>query len=99
MKIFICLLLSIFSFTATAGSVKLVNSDWPSICEVQVAGGMNAPNTSVDTYSNVSKGHVATRTDKLCYRRSANPSDCRSQMTAWTCDTRTISGSKQLQLR
>ncbi len=78
---------------AFAGQVKLVSDTWDNICKVQVTGGMNAPNTSIRTFRNVRRGWSATRTDKLCYRRSGRPRDCGSGYTNWHCASQMISGT------
>lgn len=81
-----------------AGTVKLLSDAWDYICKVQVTGGMDAPNTSVATFSNVRKGWSVSRSDRLCYRRSGNPDDCDSGYSDWRCINQMISGTYEFSL-
>jgi hypothetical protein len=71
-----------------AGEVKLVSDTWDNICKVEVKSGPNAPEQgSPESYSNVPRNWYVTHADRICYRRSANPTDCASGWTDWRCDT------------
>lgn len=85
---------------AMAGNVRLVSETWDNICKVEVKWGMNAPQEGPgQIFTNVEKGTVVTtQADKLCYRRSGDPGNCNSQMTAWTCCTHLISGTDDCSL-
>ena len=86
------------SVQAKAGTVRLVSDKWDNISKVQISTGMNAPNSSISTYHNVRKMRYFTGRDKLCYRRSNNPSDPSSGYNNWSCDTRMIPGTKTISL-
>jgi len=81
-----------------AGTVKLESPKFDKICKVQVTTGNNPPNKMLNTYTNVSKGFSVSGEDRLCYRRSANPSDCDSNYTEWTCNSKQGSGTAILKL-
>lgn len=75
-----------------AGQVRLVNNTWDSVCWVDIASGLDAPNTPYRRQSPVPPGVVATVTDRLCYRRPGNPSDCNSPATNWNCASQIVGG-------
>lgn len=88
---------------ALAGEVKLVSKTWDHVCKVVVKWGRNAPEMSVgtETYWDVEKGKVvATKPDKICYRRPVDVRDCNSPLTEnWTCLTSTQeSGTEEISL-
>lgn len=88
------------SSVSFAGTVKLVSKHWNNICKVQVSKGNNAPaNGYLSTYTNVGKNFSTSGTNRLCYRRSANPNDCNSNYAGWVCDTRNTTGTTILELR
>jgi hypothetical protein len=89
------LFVSSFSF---AGTVKLESPKFDKICKVQVTTGDNPPSNMVNTYTNVSKGFTVSGEDRLCYRRSADPEQCDSNFTAWTCNSKKGSGTAVLKL-
>ena len=89
------LLLTSVSF---AGTVKLESPKFDKICKVQVTTGNNTDNKLVNTYTNVNKGFSVSGEDRLCYRRSAQPADCDSNYTEWTCNSRKGSGTSVLKL-
>ena len=89
------LLLTSLSF---AGTVKLESPKFDKICKVQVTTGNNPANKMLNTYTNVNKGFSVSGEDRLCYRRSAKPTDCNSNYTAWTCNSRKGSGTSILKL-
>lgn len=73
---------------ASAGSIRLISDTWDNICKVEVKSGQNAPQEGQsESFSNVPRNWEITRSDRLCYRRSGNPSDCNSGWTDWRCDT------------
>ena len=73
---------------ASAGSIRLISDTWDNICKVEVISGRNAPQEGqAEPFSNVNKSWEITRSDRICYRRSADPSDCSSGWTDWRCDT------------
>lgn len=73
---------------AEPGKVVLVSDTWDNVCHVQVMSGLNAPQQGpVESFDNVQRGRKITKDDKLCYRRSGNPSDCSSGWTDWRCDS------------
>lgn len=85
---------------ATAGTVILKSSTWDRICKVEVITGMNAPEKGPrSSYDSVSKGTITTATDKLCYRRSREPGNCKSALNEWTCCSKLTSGSDTCSLR
>jgi hypothetical protein len=72
---------------ASAGSIRLISDTWDNICKVEVISGRNAPQEGqTEAFTNRSRNWEITRSDRLCYRRSANPSDCGSGWTDWRCD-------------
>ena len=97
--VLIAFIVSMHSSVAVAGSVKLISDDWDSICKVQITSGFNAPDTSIETFTNRKKGWSITRSDKLCYRRSGSPNNCGSGYTAWSCMSQTTSGTSSFSLR
>jgi len=97
--VFVAVALSTFQ-RATAGTVILKSATWAKICKVEVVTGMNAPDKgSRSSYDNVSKGTITTAADKLCYRRSNDPSNCSSALGPWTCCSKLTSGSDTCSLR
>lgn len=95
----VTLALVAISSEAKAGTVVLVSDTWENICKVEIKWGMNAPDSGPSqTFENVEKGRRWSKTDKICYRRSGQPSNCDSQMTAWTCCTHLISGTDECSL-
>lgn len=85
--------------SAEAGTVVLISDTWDNICKVEIKWGANAPNNdSSATFEHVEKGWKVSKPDRICYRRSGQPSNCSSEMTAWTCCTHNISGSYQCSL-
>lgn len=85
--------------SAEAGTVVLVSDTWDNICKVEIKWGTNAPNTGPsETFEHVEKGWEVRKSDRICYRRSGQPSNCSSKMTAWTCCTHNISGTYQCSL-
>lgn len=103
MKIFgrylIATSISVFTLISTnahAGTIILKSDIWDNICKVEIKRGHNG---SVSTYSNVSRGQTFSASDRICYRRSGNPSQCNSGLTMWNCTTRNISGTETISLR
>ncbi len=96
----ITIISSFFFFTdrAVSGTVVVVSDVWDYICRVQITTGMNAPNTHITTYNNVKINQTFTGTDRLCYRRSGDPSNCNSGWTSWTCQSELGSGSYRFSL-
>jgi len=90
----------VLSSTSFAGTVKLVSNTWDNICKVQVTTGSKSPNSYISTYKNVRKnsGWSKSGSNRLCYRRSGNPSNCNSSYTDWTCDTKNTSGTSILNI-
>jgi hypothetical protein len=72
------------------------------VCRVEVATGPDAPNASVETYTDVEKGWSITKPAKLCYRRASTPDNCESGMTQWNtqwkCAEKADSGVLELSL-
>lgn len=90
---------AILTIPAQAGNVKLVSDTWDNICKVEVMWGLNAPQEGRrQSFSNVQKGWSITKADRICYRRSGDPRNCSSQMTAWTCCSQLISGTDECSL-
>ena len=82
-----------------AGSVRLVNNYYNTICKVEVIKGINAPQTgSPESYSNVAKGVVTSAEGRLCFRRSADPANCASPLTEWRCADKGTSGTLEFNL-
>jgi hypothetical protein len=80
--------------SAHAGNINLVSDTWDNICKVEVMTGLNAPGKGqVQPFSNVSKGWHIVGVDRICYRRSGNPTDCRSALSQWNCSSNPISGT------
>ncbi len=89
----------VLAISAKAGNVKLVSDTWDSICKVEVAWGMNAPQKgSSQSFSSVKKEWSITKADRICYRRPGDPRNCNSQLTAWTCCSHLISGTDKCSL-
>lgn len=88
---------------AVAGEVKLVSDTMEKVCRVEVASGPGAPDTAVETYTDVEKGWSITKADKLCYRRASTPDNCDSGMTQWntrwTCVEKTDAGIAEMSLK
>jgi len=79
---------ALFVSTASySGTVKFVSNSWDNICKVQISKGNNAPNGNIKTYTNVKKGASFSADFRMCYRRSANPNNCSSGYTGWTCSS------------
>jgi len=88
---------------ASAGEVRLVSDTMEKVCRVEVTWGSAAPNTAVETYTEVEKGWSITKPDKLCYRRASTPDNCDSGMTQWNtrwaCAEKTDAGIEELSLK
>lgn len=82
-----------------AGTVVLESTVWGYICEVDVTTGIDAPNTSVVSHTDVRDGWSVSAEDKLCYRRSRDPRQCDAGMTDWTCVTQIVSGTETTSIR
>lgn len=80
---------------ATAGEIILVSENWDTICTLEVATGLNAPENpdSTEEFRRVRSegGIVFTGFDRLCYRRSLIPDDCYTSLNEWSCYTNTTS--------
>jgi hypothetical protein len=101
--IFACMCAAGFIANARAGDVKLVSDTMDMVCRVEVTSGPAAPDTSVETYTDVKRGWSITRSDKLCYRRASTPDNCDSGMTQWNtrwiCAAKADSGVEELSLK
>jgi hypothetical protein len=87
------------SLRAEAGTVVLHSDTWDNICKVEIKWGTNAPDSGPSqSFENVEKGWKVSKADRICYRRSGQPSNCNSQMTAWNCCTHNISGTYECSL-
>ena len=88
---------------AGAGEVKLVSDTLELVCRVEVTSGPDAPNTTVETYTDVKMGWAITKQDKLCYRRASTPHNCDSGMTQWNtrwiCAEKSDAGVEELSLK
>jgi hypothetical protein len=93
------LVLASFSCAASAGTVHLVADTWDNIPRVEITSGMNAPNTPVSSYQNVARGWSADYADRVCYRRSMNPSDASSSLGYWNCSSALTSQTEDFSLR
>jgi hypothetical protein len=88
------------SVAARAGSVNLVSDTWDNICTVEVMTGLNAPQGGqVTPFSNVTKGWHMLAEERICYRRSGNPTDCKSALSLWSCSSNPGSGTDEFSLR
>ena len=81
--------------SAEAGSVQFKSDSWDNIPIVEFCQGLNAPQQCdiSDTYYDVEREFVYVGEDKVCYRRSADPSNADSVLNAWTCAVQIISGT------
>ena len=86
-----------------ASEVKLVSDTIDMVCRVEVTSGPDAPNTPVETYTDVEKDWSITKLRKLCYRRASTPDNCDSGMTQWNtqwkCAENPDSSIKELSLQ
>jgi hypothetical protein len=80
---------------AHAGNVHLSSNTWDFICHVDTIGGLDAPQFgSTRSFSNVARGQdLGTYTDKVCYRRSNDASQCNSGISAWNCCQQLVTGT------
>ncbi len=60
--------------------------------------GMSAPDVGY-VHKDVKKGWAFLADDKLCWKRSSDPEDCESPMTAWKCVTSDGPGKHRRQPR
>lgn len=81
------------------GTITLVSDVWDNLPEVEFMVGMNAP-ASGQTYTlnNVQRGWSDTFQDRVCYRRSNNPSQPGSGLNNWSCASNPISDPEQVSL-
>ena len=87
------------STEAYAGSVVLVSDTWDNIPVVEITAGLNAPNTPVMRHENVSKNWSSNPyQDRVCYRRSNNPSDPNSSLGPWKCAQQLTDGTYNFSL-
>jgi len=86
-----------------AGEVRLVSDTIDKVCRVEVTSGADAPDTAIETHTDVEKGWSITKTAKLCYRRASTPDNCDSGMTQWntrwTCAEKADAGIEELSLK
>jgi hypothetical protein len=82
------------------GTIRLVSDSWDNIAQVEIVSGMNAPDQgSSDNLINVQRGWSDEYQQRVCYRRSRDPSRADSGLGDWNCFTRTISGIEVVSLR
>ena len=102
-SIFLCTLALNGIAPALAGDVKLVSDTMEMVCRVEVTSGPDAPNTPVETYTDIKRGWSITKTDKLCYRRASTPENCDSGMTQWNtqwkCAEKANPGVEEMSLK
>jgi hypothetical protein len=85
---------------ALAGNVRLVSDTWDNIPKVEVVSGSNAPQQgTTESFADVQKGWNITRPERICYRRSSNPSDANSGLNDWTCGTELLDKTSDLSLQ
>jgi len=88
---------------AMAGEVRLVSDTMDKVCRVEVTSGADAPDTAIETHTDVEKGWSISKPDKLCYRRASTPDNCDSGMTQWntrwTCAEKADAGIQELSLK
>lgn len=74
------------------GTITLIADTWDNLPEVEFMIGMDAPNQG-QTYTlhNVARGWRDQFQDRVCYRRSSNPSQQGSGLNNWSCVTNPIS--------
>jgi len=85
---------------AFAGTVRLVSNTWDNVPRVEVMTGLDAPDRGqLSSYTNVRKGTVLVAADnRLCFRRSGDPSRPDSPLTEWRCADKGTSGTYDFNL-
>ncbi len=85
---------------AQAGEVRLVSDTWDYICKVDLVFGINAPQSGKKrSFNDVPYGFSIQGTDRICYRRSADPDNCGSGLGPWNCKAKLTSGTKEFSIR
>src|SRR4029078_2755604 len=91
--------IALMATPAHAGSIRLISDTWDYICKVEVKRGLNAPEQeTAEPFSEVRKNWYTTADERICYRRSSNPTDCSSGFTEWRCDSHPTSGQEDFSL-
>lgn len=82
------------------GTITLISDTWENLPEVEIVSGLNAPDEGNQiSLSNVELGWTSQEfEDRVCYRRSNDPSRVGSGLTSWNCISRPTSGSETASL-